>query len=107
MTQFDIGNVYSLVSSKSKTKIYYIAINKLILITYTQNKFSKFTTKRTKHHELEGISVDDLCFYWDIDISELDTFMVQHFTPDERAKRDARKRAKENIEINESMLLTT
>jgi len=107
MNEFDIGNVYSLVGSQSKSKIYYIAVSKWILITYSSDKFSRFTTKRTKHHELEGISVDDLCFYWDIHISILDAFMVDYFAPDERAKRDARKRAKENIEIDEGVLLTT
>ena len=60
MSQFDIGNVYSLVSSQSKTKIFYIAISNLVLITYSKDRFSRFTTKRTKGHELEGISVDDL-----------------------------------------------
>jgi len=107
MSQFDIGNVYSLVSSRSNTKIFYIAISNLVLITYSKDRFSRFTTKRTKGHELEGISVDDLCFYWDIDISVLDSFMVQHFAPDDRAKRDARKRKKENIEIDEGVLITT
>lgn len=104
MSQFDIGNVYS--STRSEAKIFYIAINKLVLITYSQNKFTRFTTKRTEYHELEGISVDDLCFYWDIDISVLDAFMVQHFSPDDRAKRDARKRAKECVEADEAALLT-
>jgi len=107
MSEFDIGNVYSLVNSKSKTKTYYIAVSSLVLITYTQSKFSKFTSKRTKHHELEGISVDDLCFYWDIKISELDAFMINYFAPDEKAKQDARRRAKENIEIDEGLVLTS
>ena len=108
VTEFDIGNVYSKKGEDEDEKTYYIAVSKLTLVTCCDKKFGEFTTKRTKEHEYESVSVDDLCFMWEIEASNLDDFMIKYFAPDEQAKRDARKRAKEeDVESLEMELSST
>jgi hypothetical protein len=103
ITEFDIGNAYS-ITDEDGEKAYYIAVSKLTIVTYAENRFVEFSTKKAKRHEYEIMSVDDLCYLWDIEACSLDAYMVKYFAPDERAKKDARKRAKE---VSQEMSLST
>jgi len=91
MSEFDIGNVYSKVDSSSKRKTYYVAVDKLTLITRSEGKFGKFTTRKSEHSLENGLSVKKLCKMWQIKVKDLDDFMSQFFMPDEDALMRARR----------------
>jgi hypothetical protein len=90
MSNFDIGNVYS-VTETNDDKIYYIAIKKQTLITYRNGRFGQYTIKKKKHILENSISVARLCKLWKIKTAELDNYMSDHFSPDEEALARARK----------------
>ena len=94
---FEVGNVYL---KASKSKVYYMAISKKTLVTYKNGHFGKFTTKKEGHTSI-GISVAELCNRWKIKSEELDTYMSEHFQPDESARVRARKSGPASINFEE------
>lgn len=103
MSEFDIGNVYSKIDPSSKRKTYYVAVDKLTLITRSDGKFGSFTTRKSAHALESGLSVRKLCKAWQIKVKELDDYMSVFFMPDEdalmRAARDKTATADEKKDL--------
>jgi len=103
LASFDIGNVYSDVTLNTKT--YYVAVTCSTLVTYKNESFIQYTTKR-RGHSLENLSVRNLCKKWNISVQDLDHHMYKYFGPDEdaidRARRDKFAKAEEQqaLELN-------
>jgi len=87
-TTFNIGNVYSTITTDTKT--YYVAISNTTLVTYKNETFGQYTMKKQNHAQ-EGISVGKLCKKWNISIKQLDDYMSRHFCPDDEALDRARR----------------
>lgn len=95
MSNFEIGNIYSR-RDKFK-KIYYMAIGHKTLVTFKDGKFGQFTVKKEGMIKEDDISVSEICEYWEITTEILDTYMYNHFQPDETAKLRARKEKETQI----------
>lgn len=91
MSDFDIGNVYSKLDPASKKRTYYLAVDKLKLVTRMDEKFATFSTKKNDHAHENGLSVKKLCRLWNIGVKDLDEYMSQFFMPDEDALMRARR----------------
>jgi len=94
MSGFETGNVYSK-KKLSRKKTYYMAINKRTLITYSDGRFGKYTTKKFGHSNENCMSVAELCNHWNIKLDDFDMHMSHYFQPDEEAKMRARKEKQE------------
>jgi len=91
MATFEVGLIYSAPSTKKKEKIYFVAIHEKTLVTHRNGRFGKFSSKKKGHSLESNISVGDLCRHWDIKVSKLDGYMVDHFSPDNEARERAKK----------------
>lgn len=101
-TTFNIGNVYSTTGTVSSNKTYYVAISNSTLVTFKNNTFGQYTTKKQNHTQ-EPISVRKLCDKWRITTKQLDQYMSKHFCPDDealdRARRDKYAREEEQVAL--------
>lgn len=85
MSEFEVGNVYSVSASSKKT--FYLAIRKQTLIVFKNGKFCQYTTKKQNHVYENNLSVKELCKHWGIELNQFDEFMRNHFAPDPRGRK--------------------
>jgi len=96
MAGFDIGNIYSRKTKKSKT--YFLAIKRETLVTFINGKFGHFTTAKNNHTHEADMPVGELCERWAIPLDSFDEYMSKYFSPDRNALERARVAKGESLD---------